>query len=97
MCASRISSTLEYSYLLGTVDAGADWHADVDAAFAGDAGGVAHADALPAMLFRQLHVAWRSAVDDALLLRFLTPRTGLRPCPWRTPGTVRWPTSRPRS
>jgi hypothetical protein len=45
MCASSISSTLEYSYLLGAVDAGADWHADVDAAFAGDAGGVAHADA----------------------------------------------------
>jgi hypothetical protein len=45
MCASRISSTVEYSYLLGAVDAGADWHADVDAAFARDAGGVAHADA----------------------------------------------------
>jgi hypothetical protein len=35
-------------YLLGAVDAGADWHADVDAAFAGDASGVAHADATEA-------------------------------------------------
>jgi hypothetical protein len=27
----------------------------------------------PAMLLRQLHAAWRSALDDALLLRLLTP------------------------
>jgi hypothetical protein len=28
---------------------------------------------LPVMLLRQLHAAWRSAVDDARLLRDLTP------------------------